>query len=153
MPNAEDDDLCSTIELTANPTIPPLFDETRSPPLDEYGSDQAGCEALESQNHDALQCDNQRGATAPPAYEFQREFRTAALCGDKTTLEALIADQRVDINGRDAEGNSALIDAASSGNVELVRTLLEASSSCSIWFFLKMHVVFRPGQTRLRKTW
>jgi len=111
----------SEVELTTNPTPHELFDETNAPPLDEYAHQQS------SQHY------------VVPAYDFQKEFRERVICRDVATIKALVSETQVNVNQRDAAGNSALMDAAETGNAEMVKTLLTVTPFCCHTYMIPAH--------------
>jgi ankyrin repeat protein len=55
-----------------------------------------------------------------------------ARCGDKATMEVLLAQSDVDVDEQDADGCSPIMDAAKAGNVEAFRALVFAGGNVKL---------------------
>ena len=73
-------------------------------------------------------CNSAKRATTSP--ETDALFRAARL-GNADTVKSLLASPNVDINGVDADGNTALIEAARFGHDDVVEALLIARANVS----------------------
>lgn len=67
---------------------------------------------------------SQHGARSPQADALLRAARE----GQANTVKSLLVAQDVDVNVRDEQGNTPLIEAARNGHDDIVRTLLAAKA-------------------------
>jgi hypothetical protein len=58
--------------------------------------------------------------------------RPWSICGDKATMEVLLAQSDVDVDEQDADGCSPIMDAAKAGNVEAFRALVFAGGNVKL---------------------
>ena len=74
-------------------------------------------------------CNSAKRATTSPETDA---LLRAARAGNADTVKSLLASPNVDVNGVDADGNTALIEAARFGHDDVVEALLIAKADASI---------------------
>jgi uncharacterized protein len=77
----------------------------------------------------AFGCNSARQATTTPETEALLQ---AARLGNADTVKSLLASPNVDVNGADANGNTALIEAARFGHDDVVAALLIARADVNL---------------------